>query len=363
MSPASAPIFVDPYSSSGLVDLETTQHAKNEPCILAYADAPTPNDSFADPDEIDPGVLFRHSAWTPNRRCVEDVLALIPQAANRLIRFQHCGEHAWVMQSVADPQKYRLACNKCRDRFCEPCARDRARHVASCVAIFAAERDMRLITLTLRQTTATMKQDIDRLYRSFTEMRRAKEWKRTQEGGIYFCEIKRRRNDDGWHTHMHILSEGWPIDKQWLRSTWLKITGDSYIVHIRRCTDASHAAYYVAKYASKGVHGSCYKHPLMLREAMMAIKGRRLVGKYGSWAALDLKTEILTDDWLPVASLSGLLIRSNAGESFASHVLEMLRSQSCRPTERSPPDPQPQSSFDYPESQDVQAAASGSIRW
>lgn len=209
--------------------------------------------------------------------------------------------------------------------------------MADAVSAFAKDKELRLVTLTLRQSTKTLKQDIDRLFQSFAKLRRKKGWTNTQRGGVYFCEIKRRRADDGWHTHLHALSEGVWIDKKWLSKTWHEITGDSFIVDIRACRSAEDAARYVAKYASKGVHGSCYHDPLMLREAIMAIKGRRLVSKYGTWSDLDLKTEVSAGEWQPVDSLSRLIRRSNNGDADATRVLELLRSSSCQAMERSPP--------------------------
>lgn len=359
MSPAPDLQYVDPFSCSRLVDLETTRRIPTEPCFLAAIDHRTPRDAAGAADQDDPGVLFRHSGWSVLRRCVDDALANLSDSAGRLARFRDCGSHAWVMQSVDDKARYRVACNKCRDRFCTPCARDRARRVANSVAAFAGKRELRLITLTLRQSAKTLQHDIDRLYRSFAVLRRRRGWSQSQRGGVYFCEIKRRRGDDGWHVHLHSLCEGVWLDKKWLSKTWLAITGDSFIVDIRACRSSADAARYVTKYASKGVHGSCYHDPLVLHEAIMSVRGRRLVGKFGSWSVLDLKTEVETGDWLPVDSLSRLLQRSISGEAFACQVLAFLRSQSCQDTERGPPEAQPQSSFDYQENLGAPAAASG----
>ncbi len=223
-----------------------------------------------------------------------------------------------------------------------PCANDRARHVANAVSEFAKDRELRLITLTLRKTDRTLKEDIDRLYRSFSKLRRKKGWSETQSGGVYFCEIKRRRGDDGWHTHLHALSEGVWLDKKWLSKTWHEITGDSFVVDIRACKSAKDAARYVAKYASKGIHGTCYYDRELLKGAIMAIKGRRLVSKFGTWSELDLKADEAIGDWLPIDSLERLLHRRIDGDESAKRILDLLRSSPCQATERSPPpDPGP----------------------
>ena len=272
----------------------------------------------------DPGISFRHSGWELRRRCVVQALAGIEDAENRLARFRNCGNHAWVLESDNEPGTYRVSCDKCKDRFCDPCAAERARHIAACVAEFAHDRTIRLITLTLRKSKRTLKQDVDRLYAAFVKLRRRATWKATQAGGMYFVEIKRRRGDDGWHTHLHVLSEGAWLSKSWLSHAWNELTGDSYIVDIRLCDSGERAAQYVAKYAGKGVHGSCYHEPEVLREAMLAIKGRRLVGKWGSWGDLDLDHETPEGDWHGVDTLARLIDRSHRGELQAAQILQAL---------------------------------------
>lgn len=346
-------------SSSHLDALETPSHQADEPAFLGWMDHETEDATTSYEDSPDAGVLFRHSGWAPQRRCVLDALLDMDGAAARRDRLLHCGSHSWVMQSVDDPAHYRIACNKCRDRFCSPCARDRANHVANAVSLFARDREIRLITLTLRKSDATLKADVDRLYRCFAKLRRRKTWTQSQTGGIYFCEIKRRRGDDGWHTHLHALSEGVWLDVKWLRREWHKITGDSFIVDIRECRSSADAARYAAKYASKGVHGSCYFDALVLREAMLAIKGRRLVSKYGNWADLDLKTDEATGEWLTIDTLESLIRKCRTGDTNALAILNSIRSPSCQPTERSPPAERGQSLSGSPENHGAPAVASG----
>ena len=251
-------------------------------------------------------------------------------AENRTIRFENCGDHAWVLESDSEPGVYRVSCDKCKDRFCDPCSAERARHIARCVGEFARDRTVRLVTLTLRQSKRTLKQDIDRLYAAFVKLRRRAAWKQTQNGGMYFVEIKRRRGDDGWHTHLHVLTEGTWLSKSWLSHAWNDLTGDSYIVDIRLCESGERAAQYVAKYAGKGVHGSCYHEPNVLREAMLAIKGRRLVGKWGTWNDLDLDRDTPDGEWSGVDTLARLIERSERGDVEAATILQSLAgSESC----------------------------------
>ena len=177
-----------------------------------------------------------------------------------------------------------------------------------------------------------MKQDIDRLSAAFVKLRRRAVWKATQPGGIYFIEIKRRRGDAGWHTHLHVLSQGAWLSKSWLSHAWNEVTGDSYIVDIRLCDSGARAAQYVAKYAGKGVHGSCYLEPEVLREAMLALKGRRLVGKWGTWRELELDAEEPEGEWSGVDTLARLIQRSERGELLAASILQSLSGVEQCPT-------------------------------
>ena len=309
--------------SSQLDSLETTLHGSTSYDPLGPENDPT-----------DPGVDFRHSGWQPRRNRVHAALDGMTNEENRLARFEDCGSHAWVLESDDDPGVYRVSCNKCKDRFCEPCAGERSRHIANCVAQYSKDREIRFITLTLRFSDNTIKQDVDRLYKAFIRLRRRILWTKTQTGGIYFIEIKRRGDDNGWHVHLHILSEGLWICNRSLSKAWREITGDSFIVDIKECESREHAARYAAKYSGKGVHGRCYHDPAILREAMEAIKGRRLVGKWGTWSDLELKQENPDEEWHAIDTLDRLIRRSEHGDLKAAQILQSLTGE--RPCKTNP---------------------------
>ena len=305
----------DVPSDSYLLDaLETSQH-------------PTIETSSCGPVEasLDVGVAFRHSGWSENRRRVQHAMETIDATEARCDRFNSCGSRAWVVQSIDEPDVFKVACNRCRDRFCVPCARERSRHIASRVGDHSAGKELRFITLTLRHTDRTMKEDIDRLYAAFVKLRRRRLWRKTQKGGVGFLEIKRNAKDDGWHVHLHTIVEGHNIEQRDLSAAWLEVTGDSFITKIQWCHSPEQAAYYAAKYSGKGIHGNCYKDPEVLRDSMIAIKGRRLVAKFGTWSDLDLKANTDEGEWRGVDSLRRLIARSVNGDAFAHSVLDHLK--------------------------------------
>lgn len=286
----------------------------------------------------DVGVQFRHSGWSGNRQCVDAALDGMPEEVNRLARFRSCGHNGWVMRSIEDPERYRVKCDKCRDRFCTPCATERSRLVASCVEEYGRGRQIRFITLTLRKSGRTLREDVDRLQLAFAKLRRRRIWTRSQKGGIAFIEIKRRRGDDGWHVHLHALSEGGYVSQDDLSVAWHELTGDSFIVHVKWCESAERAAFYAAKYAGKGVHGSCYHDPTVLTEAIVALKGRRLFAKWGTWHDLQIESNDEPGGWIAVDSLARLIRRRDTGDVVAGKILQSLCGEQSCDTARSPPE-------------------------
>lgn len=322
--------MTQPQLLSGRLDaLETSPQTKLERCICGPEDA-----------SDDVGVDFRHSGWRQNRHRVQSAMDSLDTAEARRLRFDSCGSRAWVLQSVDEPELFKIACDRCRDRFCVPCARERSRHIASKVGDFATGKELRFITLTLRHTTRTMKEDVDRLYAGFVKLRRRRLWCKSQKGGIGFLEIKRAENGQCWHVHIHTICEGRNIEKRNLSKAWHNITGDSFIVDVKFCHSPESAAWYAAKYSGKGIHGSCYDDQEVLADAMRSIKGRRLVAKFGTWSALDLKENTDEGEWRGVDSLRRLIARSAGGDSIASAILVQLKGEAkCSTEPRSPPDP------------------------
>lgn len=284
-------------------------------------------------------VSFRHSGWQDRRSRVLASLARIDPDSSRHSRFASCGSHAWVLQSVTDPDVYRVACNKCRDRLCIPCARARGRRVAARVAELSQDREIRFITLTLRINWEPLSDQVTRLMRCFARLRRRVLWKSTQTGGVAFLELKRRPHNHTWHPHVHIITEGVFIEKRDLSKAWHEITGDSFIVDVRECKSSGHAAYYAAKYSGKAVHNGVENDPEMLDEAVLALKGRRLFTCFGTWSLpLDDDT-VCPDEWRTVATLRTVLERSLGGDLAYRAILDLLTGAiKCNTEPRSPPD-------------------------
>lgn len=199
--------------------------------------------------------------------------------------------------------------------------------IAANIVDHLADRRSRFLTLTIKTDTLTLKQAVDKLYRSFAKLRLTRLWRRRVSGGVATCEIKRTRADDAWHPHLHILIEGRYVPHDDLRRAWFKITGDSYIVHIQPTGDSIQAAGYVTKYLRKPVPSEIVRNPDYLAEAMRALHGRRMVATFGDWRGVQLTAVPDKGEWSTVCSLRDLIERAGKGDADARRILRRLMGQ------------------------------------
>lgn len=123
------------------------------------------------------------------------------------------------------------------------------------------------------------------------------------KGGFYSYENTYNEKTGEWHPHLHIFAvlEEW-IDQAELAKTWHEITGDSFIVDIRRVRKHKELGYgkaiaEVCKYALKFGDLSVQK----TWEAFMVLKGNRkiglrLSGSFGLLRGIKLDDEATCDD-------------------------------------------------------------------
>jgi hypothetical protein len=214
--------------------------------------------------------------------------------------------------------------DKCKDRFCSPCGKERSRLIASNLAAALGDRPSRFITLTLKGSDQHLDEIVNRLLKCFARLRRRSAWATTQAGGAYFLEIKWNSERRQWHPHLHILSRGRFIDQRELSHAWHCVTKDSVIVDVRLVRSGRMAAAYVAKYASKGLQGNYTNDPDKLQEAITCLSGRRMVSTFGDWRGLELTAQTEADDWECLGSLQSFLDRARAHDPEAVRILAIL---------------------------------------
>lgn len=294
----------------------------------------TPGVSDRDPDLFTPPTAleavaspcqtFRHSGWAGCRQRVYDALMETEQTEGRCRRFATCGDDCWVLQSKTEAGKYGLACNACNDRFCVPCARARARVINHNLSTRLGKEPMRFVTLTVRTDGLTLKEGLAKLYDSWKQLQRRTVWSRAVKAGVAFLELKRSADGLRWHPHFHVLTTGSYIPKIKLQEAWREITTDSFIVDIRFVRAAAVVQHYVAKYASKPLPTDVLYAHEWLCEAIVALKGKRMIIPFGDWHGLKLTERPKADEWEVLGSLHVYGVRACNGDRNAETIVRLL---------------------------------------
>lgn len=279
------------------------------------------------PSPLRSGATFRHRFWWHDRQRVLRALDRVYPDNQRSCKFQWCGENAHVEVSATDPPEYRINSENCRDRWCRACQGERTRTIAANITDHLGDRYSRFLTLTIKTDTLTLKQAVDKLYRSFAKLRLTRLWRRRVTGGVATCEVKRTQNGDAWHPHLHILIEGKYLPHHDLRRAWFRITGDSYIVHIQQTGNAVVGARYVTKYLRKPVPAEIVRNDAWLDEAIRALHARRMVTTFGTWRGLQLTDAPDRGAWVTLCSLRDLIQRAGQGDPDAIRILRRLMPQ------------------------------------
>lgn len=269
-------------------------------------------------------ISFRHSHWSDRRERIWQSLRRTHATVHRLAAFANCGGRCHVEYSHST-DRVRLKAHYCHDRLCEACGTARSAVLTSNMLKLMEGKPAKFLTLTLKHRADPLHLQIDRLVTCFRNLRANPLWKAAVAGGAYFIEVHQSASDKMWHPHLHIILQGDYLAQNWLSSTWLSITGDSDIVHIRAVENPETAARYVSKYVSKPITAKTALQPDALDEAVLALKGRRLCSTFGAWRGKDLEaTPIDPKDWRYIAPLSEIFRKAKAGEPWALTLLQRL---------------------------------------
>jgi hypothetical protein len=257
---------------------------------------------------------FRHSGWAPRRIQTWQALCTCNANSRRLNAFANCGSGLWLEKAKAG-NDLRLRCNCCHDRFCIPCGTARATRMVAALKAHVAGRTIRHLTVTLKHSNTPLPDQINRLLRSFAELRRRRLWTNNVVGGAAFMELKISSRDGLWHVHLHCLIEGTYLPQKPLVDAWHAITGDSTYLWIKPVPDSAGLSTYVCKYVTKPADASVFDHADKLVELMQAMKGTRLCTTFGTWRGYKL-TEDPGDkgEWESVGSLWSLAASARDGE-------------------------------------------------
>lgn len=305
------------------------------------------------PTNATAGIRFRHDTWSNDRARV--LTALAPDDPDRLAwidlednpdlpdvdpvapptdrarRFADCGIRSIVLQSAADPGRYKVGCQRCHDRFCLPCMQDRARLIVANLKAQLKYEPTRFLTFTLKHSALPLKEQIDRLYTSFRSLRRRQFWQDTVTGGVAFLELKLSGADSLWHPHLHVLARGKYVPQKLLADAWLQITGDSFIVDVRLARSPEHLYSYLTRYVTKGWDTGIYRKIDALREAISALAGRKLLASFGDFAPLRLLEPPTSETWIELGTLTEIITLAACRVSWAVSACSAIYSVSFDP--------------------------------
>lgn len=274
------------------------------------------------PEDMELAERFRHSGWQRNRTLIYHSLRRTMQSVSRIMAFDSCGSAAYVYKRADDDAKFMLGGSSCRDRMCLPCQQDRSRVLATNVLDALKDKPSRFLTLTLKQTDASLSEQLDRLYSCFSKLRQRAFWKKHVVGGCAFFEIVYKPDVGRWNVHVHCIVHGSYMPQRELSSLWYKITGDSHIVDICFIRDANIVGRYVVKYVGKPFNNSFLNRPERLDEVIQALKKRRLCITFGDWRGVVLTRTVSEHDWISLGSFHDVASKAVDGdeESMAAMV-------------------------------------------
>jgi hypothetical protein len=197
----------------------------------------------------------------------------------------------------------------------------------------------KFITLTLKHSNAPLGEQIDGLYKFFSKLRRRPFWKKKIGGGVWFFQVKKSKNDNLWHPHLHILASGLYIAQRDLSRQWAHITHGSTIVDIRAVRNPEKAAEYVARYASAPCDPSGLDFEAAL-ELIEAMHGRRICGTFGNGKEIQLVPKKCpdSDDWEYLAGYTEVIMKRNTDDFCFEIYSAFKENRECKAANPPPPD-------------------------
>ena len=289
----------------------------------------------------------KHLWRAPNReklsRCKEGtlhefektvVMACLPPA--RQTRILSCGTDNWVQWSPSTG-RFRLVGNRCGCRMCPLCrfrwVRALRERMESRLAQIPRGR-AKLVTLTMRSTSAPLATQIDNLWESFRRLRQRRLWKDAVAGSITVLEITFNRETDCWHPHLHIVADASFIPQKTLSNAWLQASRSSKIVDVRAIRDVEKTSKYLTGYLTKTPDLPTDDGGTKRLEHFECMLRKRLFRCHGSLRKPVEKPKRLDDyptDWEPYLPLLTMIERAARGDVAAQRILRDILPKAALP--------------------------------
>lgn len=244
---------------------------------------------------------------------------------NYSFRISDCRSGAFFMRHE-ETGEVRVRSYHCGLRWCPICASSRQAWIASeCERWFIQVQQPRLVTLTMRHTTAPLADQVNALYSHFQKFRKRKFFKDHTRGGVWFFHIKKSQKDHKWHPHLHCLIDSDFLEHKKISQLWHKVTGDSKIVHIKAVTNPTNSVKHAARYSAE----PCDLSTLNLVDGLelyYALQGRRLAGTWGTARMISFRPKPDPDAklWIQIGSYD--MVRSlKDSDDFARQIWKAYR--------------------------------------
>lgn len=240
-----------------------------------------------------------------------------------IANFTACCRDALALELTDQPGTYRIVRATCKSKWCVGCAARRAARIRGTLATAMENRQIRLITLTLRHSNQPLKPQLKRLTKAFRRLRTLANWNNRVSGGAFFVELTRDPTGQSWHPHLHIIAQGLYYDHADLKRDWLRVTGDSSIVHITLVRDHRSIGSYVTKYLTKPIDSATYANDQDLAEAIAAFHAHRTIGTFGSWQKLKLLQPPPQQPAKLVGWIAELRVKAADGDQLARRLCQV----------------------------------------
>ena len=184
-------------------------------------------------------------------------------------------QHDTITLQCAGCRRRHLVRLRCGKRSCPECRqRDYHRLLRGYGLAVTEMRNPKLLTVTLQNAPELTTDVLLRLRVSLKALFR--HLGPLVRGGITAIEVENVGR--GWHVHAHVVIDALYIPQRMLSAQWHTITGDSYVVDIRRAWSPRDALKYILKYLTK--------EPKLLDELKptynSVLRGVRLIQPFGA---------------------------------------------------------------------------------
>lgn len=223
--------------------------------------------------------------------------------SSKHFNLENCRSTAWFVRNI-ESGEVRVAANSCHLRWCPVCSDSRRAYLSRSVSEWVDQQSHpKFLTLTIKHSNAPLSFQIDNLYRFFRLLRKRRDFDKSVPGGFWFFQIKKSKNSQQWHPHLHCLISGRYIPHSRLVSMWKDITFNSTVIDIRPIRDPAKASNDAARYAAcpGSLSGLPFDDALELVESM---HGRRICGTWGTARSVSLRppTSIDKSEWETVGN-------------------------------------------------------------